>query len=218
LDLEALSRSLNNSEIQWIFNPPHAPHFGGVWERKVGAIKKALLFSLAECGKRLPTRDEFHTFLLEAAAIVNNTPLWAVSSDPNDPQPLTPNMLLTLKEADNERPLVETSAADLLAYGKRRWRRVQHLANVFWERWKTSYLTQLQARTKWTRPKPNLQPGDLVVLVEPAPRNKWPMARVEAVKTSTDGLVRSVIVSRPTIAGARSSFERPISKVVSLGL
>ena len=74
--------------------------------------------------------DEFQTFVVESSSIVNSTPLWEVSDDPNDPFPLTPSMLLTLRESPHP-PLPETFGEDdLLAYGKSRWRRVQILATL----------------------------------------------------------------------------------------
>ncbi|KAF2346438.1 hypothetical protein FHG87_022806, partial [Trinorchestia longiramus] len=101
-------------------------------ERKIGTLKNAMATSLARAGSHNLSRDDLSTFFQEAASIVNNTPLWGVSSDPNDPCPLSPAMLMTMKSPDDSAGTF--SDADLLAYGKRRWRRVQFLANCFWKR------------------------------------------------------------------------------------
>ncbi|KAA0189242.1 hypothetical protein HAZT_HAZT003628 [Hyalella azteca] len=115
------------------FNPPKASHHGGVWERKIQSAK-ILDASLLLLGPRSLSRDEFTTFLAEATSIVNNTPLSDISEDPNDPVPLSPAMLLTLKSCPNPTTLEEYTERDILAYGKRRWRQIQYLAEQFWIR------------------------------------------------------------------------------------
>ena len=42
LDKEKILRSTAHEGIKWVFNPPSAPHFGGVFECMVKAAKKAL--------------------------------------------------------------------------------------------------------------------------------------------------------------------------------
>ena len=69
-------------------------------------------------------RDDLYTLFQEASAIINNTPMWEVSSDPNEPFPLTPAMLLTLKDQGNPPPLNSFTEKDIQAYGRRRYRRV----------------------------------------------------------------------------------------------
>ena len=94
------------------------------------------------------SRDEMHTFLVEAAGIVNHTPLYGVSTDPNDPAPITPSMLLTLRDDPSPRPPEEFSSSDALAFGPRRWRRAQFLADDFWTKWRRDYVQELQSRHK----------------------------------------------------------------------
>ncbi|KAF2345734.1 Integrase catalytic core, partial [Trinorchestia longiramus] len=96
-----LQPKANHKGCQWIFNPPEACHRGGVWERKIGTLKNAMATSLARAGSHNLSRDDLSTFFQEAANIVNNTPLWGVSSDPNDPCPLSPVMLITMKSPDD---------------------------------------------------------------------------------------------------------------------
>ena len=81
-------------------------------------------------------------------------------------------------------------------YLKRHWRRVQYLSNEFWTRWRREYLTNLQSRQKWQRPRRNLQVDDIVLMREDnQSRNKWPLARVTKVYADDDNLVRKVQVT-----------------------
>lgn len=41
---------------------------------------------------------------------------------------------------------------------------VQSLADSFWERWRVEYLATLQPWRKWTKKKPDLQEGDIVLI------------------------------------------------------
>ncbi|XP_059096787.1 uncharacterized protein LOC131891276 [Tigriopus californicus] len=219
LDLEAVQQELSAMECEWKLNPPHASHFGGSWERKIGSVRRVLEGTMCQLGPQKLSRDELATLLSEACAIVNSTPLWSISHDPNDPFPLSPSSLLNLKEDCSLPGLDSFSQADILAYGKRRWRRVQFLADQFWTRWRSQYLEALQARRKWIVPRRSLQPGDLVLLKNKAEkRMSWPLCLIQETKVSKDGLVRSVIVKRmdATSAGIAKPrfYERPISQIV----
>lgn len=216
---DLLQREFSSQNIKWIFNPPKASHFGGVFERKIGSVRKILDACMLQLGPRQLTRDEFTTFLAEASHIINNTPLSAVSSDPQDPLPITPATLLNLREEQTGPPLESFSQKDLLAYGPRRWRRIQHLSSLFWNFWQRDYIHTLQSRQKWKIPKRSLQPGDIVLIREkPLRRYLWPLARVKAVRNSADGRVRSATL---TLQKHKNSLDtkdctRPISQLVLL--
>ena len=123
-------------------------------------------------GQRCLTRDEFHTSLVEASAIVNCTPLWEVFSDPEAPQPLCPAMILTLYDSMPHPAPPRVFNADSLTDGKRLWRRAQYLADQIWTRWQKEYIQELQSRCKWRQPKKSLVIGDIVLLREKQlPRN-----------------------------------------------
>ena len=53
IDIAGLSDDLKNKGIQWKLNPPHASHFGGCWERKIGSIRRVMEASYALTGNRL---------------------------------------------------------------------------------------------------------------------------------------------------------------------
>ena len=69
----------------WQVNPPKASHFGGVWERVIGSVRKVIDATLLNLGRRLLSKEEFDTMLSRAAAIVNSTPLWQFLDSPNEP-------------------------------------------------------------------------------------------------------------------------------------
>ena len=145
-----------------------------------------------------------------------------MSSDPNDPMPLSPSSLLNMKESPVSAP--PTGAvfceADTMSYGKRRWRRVQYLADKFWMEWRLSYLQLLQHRRKWLSRNTNLEPDDVVLLRDKScPRKSWPMGVVVAVRKSKDGLVRSATIKTCTSFSSKiktSMYERPVTDLVVL--
>lgn len=200
LSIEDIKKTVEGCGCTWVTNPPAASHRGGVWERKVGAVKAILRTTLMQLGPRHLSREELQTFLAEAASTVNSTPLYEVSADPNDPVAITPDMLLTLKTTPYSPPVVESfSSKDILSYGRARWRRVMYLAQQFWTRWKSNYLMELQARKKWAFRGRDPKVGDVVLVKQPSPRNSWPIAVVAEVETSNDGLVRTVLVKLPSV-------------------
>ena len=99
------------------------------------------------------------------------------------------------------------------AFARKRWRRVQYLAEQFWSRWRKEYLLNLNAIQKWHRPRRNLLPDDLVVIIsdDDAARSEWQLARVIEAKEDADGLVRKVKLRVRT-----SVIERPVQKLVLL--
>ncbi|XP_072172491.1 uncharacterized protein [Diadema setosum] len=97
-------------------------------------------------------------------------------------------------------------------YGKRRWKQMQYLADLFWRRWVKEYLPSLQQRQKWLQPGRNLQVGDIVLIAdETAPRCSWSMARVQEVMPDEKGFVR-----RAKVKTASSVLTRPVTKLCLL--
>ena len=218
-NLQDVAKALVAENVNWKLNPTQASHHAGHVERKIGLVRKVFEASLLLLHNRPLSRDEFYTFLAESAAIVNNTPLWPCSDDPNDPRPLSPAMLMTLKETPNP-PSVETfTEEDILAYGPRRYRRVQALSEHFWHRWSKEYLVTLNARHKWRKVHPCVSVGDLVLVkTKNVPRNSWQTGRVSAVHEGLDGLVRSVSLILPPLPGGTKtrSTDRAITDLVLL--
>ena len=202
---DELTQILATKGIEWTFNPPHASHFGGVWERLIRSVRRALG---AACLEQVTTDDTLATLFCEAESIVNGRPLTKVTSDPGSASPLTPSMLLTLKGSSG--PCTATRKEDV--YAVRRWRQAQLLADTFWKRWVREYLPLLQERQKWTTRRRDLQIGDLVLtLDERSERGTWPMGRVLEVERDSDGRVRKAKVKTE-----KGVYLRPVQKLCML--
>lgn len=153
----------------------------------------------------------------EVCAIINSRPLSALSTDPEDPFPLSPSLILTQKPDVLVPPDVSFEGKDIY---KSQWKRVQHLADVFWKRWSSSYLQSLQSRKKWTDNIKNVAVGDIVLLREPQLRRVgWPMGIISKVFPSSDDKVRKVEVrvSKQSLTHQKPvTYIRPVSELIVL--
>ena len=136
LDEKKVEKFVTECGCKWEFNPPHASHFGGVWQRQINTIRGVLDAMFTELGQSQLTH--------ELLAIVNARPIAALPSDTDDPQPLSPAMLLTMKTRPAGPPPGHFVWTDI--YARRPWRRVQFLAEQFWTRWKREYFQSQQSR------------------------------------------------------------------------
>ena len=159
------------------------------------------------------THELLVTLMAEVMGIVNSRPIAVVPSDAEQPQPLTPNMLLTMKTKPLISPPSTFTSQDL--YSRQYWRRVQYLADQFWSRWKQKYLQSLQPRSKWNERQRDLEVGDIVIMKEETPRNEWHLAKViEAIKSESDGKVRKVKIIMEK--DGKKIYLRPTSELVYL--
>ncbi|XP_077369860.1 uncharacterized protein LOC144014155 [Festucalex cinctus] len=197
----------------WVFNPPHSSHMGGVWERMIGISRRILDSMLMQTGLSRLSHEVLLTLMAEIVAIINARPLVPISSDPDSPFLLTPASLLTQKVCTYPPPPRTFDSKDL---HRQQWRQVQHLANIFWNRWRREYLPTLQSRGKWQDIHPNLNEGDLVLLKDSqVKRNEWPMALVIKTFPDRDGKIRKVEL-KVTRSGSAKTFLRPVSETILL--
>ncbi|UYV79791.1 hypothetical protein LAZ67_18000663, partial [Cordylochernes scorpioides] len=141
--LKELAAVLANDGTEWKFNPPGAPHFGGLWEAGVKALKYHMRRII---GNNLLTYEELLTVLVQIESCLNSRPLYSMSNDPNDQGVLTPaHFLLT-------EPSSCVPEDDLLLVKNHlltRWQLVQRVLQHLWKRWSRDYLNNLQQRNKW---------------------------------------------------------------------
>ena len=95
-------------------------------------------------------------------------------NDPTSFQPIYPMNLVTMKSKVVSPPPGKFLKPDV--YSKKLWRRMQHIANKFWSRWRKEYLQSLQERQKWTSRRRNFRVDDIVLLKRSdVPQNQWSM-------------------------------------------
>lgn len=178
----------------------------------IGVARRILDSMMQQLETSKLTHEALSTLMAEVVAIINARPLVPVSTDPDDPCILTPATLLTQKVSSPSAPVCDWTA-DL---HRHQWRRVQHLAQTFWDRWKKQYLSSLQPRRKWQAAQPDLQPGSIVLLKDDQQkRNEWPLGLVTKVFPSKDGRVRKVEVKVSKKEGTKV-FLRPVTGTVLL--
>jgi len=203
---------LHKTGVVWKFNPPHASHFGGAWERMIG-VARHLLDSMLPDHNRCLTHEVLSTFMAEVSAIVNARPLVPVSTDTDSPLILSPAILLTQKTGSQVESYQHLNIKDIY---RSQWKHVQVLAECFWSRWRKEYLPLLQSRRKCPSESSNMKKGDVVLMKdEQVARNDWPLGVINRTFPSADGLVRKVEV-RVTLQGRKSTFVRPVSQIVLL--
>ncbi|XP_043226266.1 uncharacterized protein LOC122383664 [Amphibalanus amphitrite] len=206
LNQGCISDRLAQDNIRWFFNPPNACHMGGIWERMVATVKRALRVVL---GNFIVHEEALLTAIAEVEAVINSRPLTHVSSEASDFEALTPSHILLGRPAC----LLPSQLSDSSRMNVRsHWRQARAIATQFWRRWLREYVPTLAQRTKWTSDVRNLRVGDLVLLAgDDTPKGLWPLARVAQVYPGPDGRVRSV-----DIVTARGRLRRPASKVCLL--
>ena len=91
LDQDKIQRMTSNNGIRWHWNPPLAPHFGGVFERMIKSAKRAINAILGHADVK---DEELLTVFTGVESLLNSRPLTATSKDPNDDPILTPNHFL----------------------------------------------------------------------------------------------------------------------------
>ena len=178
--------------VKWYFNPPHASHFGGVFERLIGAAKAALYHALPSHFSL--TLEQLHTAFAEVEGLLNTRPLAYVGGEGAEITALTPNHFLAGAAS------VPTIAAPWPPFKgglARRWEAVHKALEVFRRRFAVEVLPYLRETTKSKGAGRDLRVGDVVAFLLPSAARKWPLALVNRVFPGKDGRVRVIELWRP---------------------
>ena len=143
----------------WKRNPPHASNMGGVQEQQIRSARPILNSLLETHGSKL-TEESLQTLVVEVEAIVNSRPLTTeVMNDATSLAPLSPINLLTMKSRVVMPPTDSFTTPD--RYSRKQWRRVQHVTNEFWGRWRKDVPLSFENKEEWNNQKRNFRLGTL---------------------------------------------------------
>ncbi|XP_075250926.1 uncharacterized protein LOC142343123 [Convolutriloba macropyga] len=188
---------LAQQNIQWTFNPPLAPHFGGFRERLIRSAKRSLLVVL---GSRRLNLSVFHTVVAEAEGILNSLPLTHFRSILIEEEPLTPNHFLMRRHHFCLKPL----ANNRTRFSIRDFKESQTLSDHYWSRLLKEFVPELNRRRRWQHANAELKEDDVVWLYKDStPRGIWPNGRIFMAHVSRDGVARSFDIKTSTAIDQR---------------
>lgn len=125
LDHKKIQQSTTNLGVKWHFNPPLAPHFGGVHEIMIKAAKRAIYAVMRSADV---TDEELMAAFAGAEALINSRHLTYQSANHNDNVPLTSNHFLHGQVGGIFAPeTVDTTEFN----PRKRWRKIQELVRHF---------------------------------------------------------------------------------------
>jgi len=201
-----VTSKFSHNSLSWHFNPPSAPHMGGLWEAGVKSFKT--LFYRSTSSTKY-TFEELSTLLCRVEACLNSRPISPMSEDSSDLLALTPgHFLIGAPLLSVSEPEIKEPAMSII----NRWQRLKAISQQFCLRWKDEYLKELHKRNKWQFPGKDLQVGNMVIVKDDnLPSCEWRLGRVVAIYPGSDSRVRVVDVQT-----AQGILKRPIVKLLYL--
>uniref|UniRef100_A0AAF5PNU1 DUF5641 domain-containing protein n=1 Tax=Wuchereria bancrofti TaxID=6293 RepID=A0AAF5PNU1_WUCBA len=217
-----VSNSLAKGGMTWKNIISKAPWQGGIYERLIGLTKNALRRAI---GRKFLAERELVTLIAEVKGILNTRPLTYANFDdcviirPIDFILPNASLHLPINEVYNRQEEFIPYRLDTREKLVRHWESTLKTLNVFWEIWRTEYLTSLRERAQREitsskgAQKRTPRKGEIVLLNESGiPRGMWKLLRIKDIKIGKDGKVRNVQVETPT----GKLLDRPINVLYPL--
>ena len=186
----------NSHKITWVFNTPLSPHQGGLWERTIGTLKRAMEKTMT-CDQYLSHKlraEEFRVLVTVAEGFVNHRPLTAVSMEAGDLAPITPADFCLCNPSVGFHPPAQGGISRYTSHQKR-WALLQEYQDMLWKRLRREVVPKYaEFRRSWLRNKTNLRRGDIVIVMEPNSKGVHRIGRVLEVFPGIDGIARNANV------------------------
>jgi len=204
LDWKKIQEETGLWKIQWNFNPPSAPWWGGFWERIVGLVKTLLKRVL---GNARLTYEELNTLLCDAEEVINSRPLTYISENVDDLLPLSPSLFLSEIKSHGVPDLDQIDTASM----NKRMRYRQQLREDLRKRFRDEYLGLL-VHHQIPRKNKTIAVDDIVLVGDDnQKRIRWKLGRVLEMATGRDGIERVAKVRVST-----GELTRPVQRLFPL--
>ena len=174
-------------DIKWTAVPAEGQHQNGTSESLIKSIKRSLTIVL---GSNVLSFSGLQMIFYEVADMINSRPIGVITgSDPTQPEAITPNHLILGRSTSK----VVSGYVDTTRDVNKRVDFLNTLVKEWWRIWYESVLPSLVPSYKWLQRHRNVKVGD-ICLIKYANELKarYRLGKVHNVKTSADGLVRSV--------------------------
>lgn len=203
LDWDAIAKSTLMDRIDWRFNPPSAPWWGGFWERLVGVVKQCLKKML---GKAVLNSEEITTILCDCESLINNRPITYTTEDNLECAAITPAMYIQdIKDCR----VIDLDKIESTNF-ERRLKYVKRVREDLRKRFRIEYLGQLKLSSGKNSRSPSV--GEVVLIgSDNTKRQNWPLGLIKNVFPGKDGVPRVVRVKT-----AYGLLDRPIQRIYPL--
>ncbi|XP_055610704.1 uncharacterized protein LOC129757483 [Uranotaenia lowii] len=203
----ACADRFTRARTRWKFNPPSAPHMGGIWRRLLRSTKEAM--KALDDGLRL-IDEMLLTVLAKAAEMINCRPLTYIPQESSEVEALTPNHFIRGFPSGEHHQVEETANPSEAL--RDQYKRALQLADILWQRWVKEYVPCIDQPTKWHADSQPVAEGDLVYIADGNSRKTWVRGVVQQIIPGRDGVIRRAVVR---LANGKE-LRRPVNKLAVL--